>query len=120
MVMFTLEFICTCTLHQLIGDSVPVICTTMEVFLLHSSFREGILRKGFCLTLQMLHKKVGVTVKECVDDFMNELHNQVIDMGKAGEERDNTNMHSLYLNPFKGMALILKISIKQMNFSDVR
>jgi hypothetical protein len=37
-VMFTPEFICTCTLHQLIGDSVPVICTTMDGFLLHSCF----------------------------------------------------------------------------------
>jgi len=37
-VMFTPEFICTCTLHQLIGDSVPAICTTMDGFLLHNSF----------------------------------------------------------------------------------
>lgn len=38
--MFTPEFICTCTLHKFIGDSVPVICTTMDGFLLHSCFME--------------------------------------------------------------------------------
>lgn len=163
-VMFTPEFMCTCTLHQLIGDSVPVVCTTMDGFLLHSSFMDayrnehekmlqffkGIKRevtekdlerfyksgsvssfrilyedagikqmyqptkreflrytdenyyeisnaekqmrryieKKYLPNFENVAQKAGVTVKECVDDFMNELHDQATDMGKSGEERD--------------------------------
>ena len=163
-VMFTPEFICSCTLHQLIGNSVPVICTTMDGFLLHSSFlnsykneHENMLQffkgtkheitekdlerfyksvssssfrilyqdaglkqrylpskmeflryvdenyyevsnaekemrryieKKFLPNFANVAQKVGVTVKECVDDFMKELHVQATDMGKQGEERD--------------------------------
>lgn len=163
-VMFTPEFMCTCTLHHLIGDSVPVICTTMDGFLLHSSFlnsykneHENMLQffkgtkyeitekdlerfyksmssssfrilyqdaglkqrylpskmeflryadenyyeisnaekemrryieKKFLPNFANVAQKVGVTVKECVDDFMKELHDQATDMGKPGEERD--------------------------------
>jgi hypothetical protein len=163
-VMFTPEFICTCTLHQLIGDSVPVICTTMDGFLLHSSFLNShkneheemlqffkgtkreltekdlerfyksvgsssfrilyqdaglkqrylpskmeflryadvnyyeisnaekemrkYIEKKFLPNFADIAQKIGTTVKECVDDFMQELHNQATDTGKSGEERD--------------------------------
>jgi len=163
-VMFTPEFICTCTLHQLIGDSVPVICTTMDGFLLHSSFLNSYqnehekmlqffkgtkreltekdlerfyksvgassfrslykdaglkqmylpskmeflqyadenyyeisnaekemrryIEKKFRTNFTNVAQKVGLTVKECVDDFMKDIHNQATDVGKLGEDRD--------------------------------
>ena len=163
-VMFTPEFICTCTLHQLIGDSVPVVCTTMDGFLLHSSFLNSYknehekmlqffkgtkrevtekdlerfyksvgsssfrslyedaglkqmylpskieflrytdenyyeisnaekemrryIEKKFLPNFANVAQKVGVTVKECVNDFMKELHDQATDVGKSGEEKD--------------------------------
>ncbi|WFR58902.1 SEC-C metal-binding domain-containing protein [Anaerocolumna sp. AGMB13025] len=163
-VMFTPEFMCTCTLHQLIGDAVPVVCTTMDGLLLHSSFvdayqneQEKMLQffskmkrevtekdlerfyksvgassfrilyedaglkqmyhpskreflrytddnyyeisnaekqmrkyveKKFLPNFENVAQKAGVTVNECMDDFMNELHDQATDMGKSGEERD--------------------------------
>lgn len=163
-VMFTPEFVCTCTLHQLIGDSVPVICTTMDGFLLHSCFQDsyknehekmlrffkgtkreltekdlerfyqsvsdssfrqlyqeaglkqrylpskkeflryadenyyeisnaekemqGYIEKKFLPHFTNVAQKVGITVKECMDDFITELHDQATDIGKSGEERD--------------------------------
>ncbi len=163
-VMFTPEFLCTCTLHQLIGDSVPVVCTSMDGFLLHNSFMDAYqdeqeemfkfftgtkrdltekdlarfyksvgdssfrmlyedagskqmyrptkkellryvdenyyeisnaekqmrryIEEKFLNDFATVAQKLGKSVKECVDDFMKEIHNQATDMGKAGEERD--------------------------------
>lgn len=185
-VMFTPEFICTCTLHQLIGDSVPVICTTMDGFLLHSSFLNSYqnehekmlqyfqgtkreltekdlerfynsvgssssfrilyeaaslkqmylpskmeflryadenyyetsnaekemrryIKKKFLPNFSYVAQKVGVTLNQCVDDFIKEIHNQATDTGKFGEERDPNEFIHLSLQPFKAMALILMI-----------
>jgi hypothetical protein len=46
------------------------------------------IEKKFLPNFENVAQKVGVTVKEYVDDFMKELHSQATDMGKAGEERD--------------------------------
>ena len=180
-VMFTPEFICTCTLHQLIGDSVPVICTSTDGFLLHSSFMDAYqneqekmlqffketkreltekdlecfyksvgassfrilyedaglkqmylpskkeflryadenyyeisnaekqmrryIEKKFLPNFANVALKVGVTVKECVDDFMNELHNQATDMGKSGEERYPQEYAQFVFGPMQGYGI---------------
>lgn len=46
------------------------------------------IEKKFLPNFANAAQKVGVTVNECVEDFMKELHNQATDMGKQGEERD--------------------------------
>lgn len=180
-VMFTPEFLCTCTLHQLIGDTVPVICTTMDGFLLHNSFidaylneqekmlqffkgtkRElteidldrfyksvddstfrilyeeaaikqmylpskkeflryadenyheisnaeiqmrGYIEKKFLSYFAHAAQKIGMTVKDCVDDFMNQLHNQATDRGKAGDERDPHDYTQFIIGAMQGYGI---------------
>jgi len=163
-IMFTPEFLCTCSLHQLIGNLVPTICTTLDGFFLHISFMDEYqneqekmmqffketkheltendfdyffnsvsdssyrilyecagskqmylpskkeflryadeiyyeitdaeiqmrryIEKKLLPNFENIAQKVGITVKECIDDFMNELHYQATDMRTSGEKRD--------------------------------
>lgn len=164
-VMFTPKFICTYTLHNLIGDSVPVVCTTMDGFLLHNSFMDAYqeeqekmlqffkgrkeevtekdlerfyksvgnspfrilysdaslkemylpskqeylryadenyyeisdgekqmrryIEKKFSSNFANVAQKNGITAKECIDDFIKELHDQATDRKNPEEERDS-------------------------------
>ncbi len=194
-VMFTPEFVCTCTLHQLIGDSVPVICTTMDGFLLHncfqdsymnehekmlqffkgtkreltekdlerfyksvsySSFRQlfqeaGLKQRYLPSKKEFLHyadenyyeisnaekevqryiekkflphftnvaQKAGVTVKECMDDFMKELHDQATDIGKSGEERDPQEYVQFVFAAMQGYGIDFEDIDQANEFSDM-
>lgn len=72
------------------------------------------IEKKYLPNFENVAQKAGVTVKECVDDFMNELHDQATDMGKSGEERDPHEYVQFIFGSMQGYGIDLE-NIEQAN-----
>lgn len=72
------------------------------------------IEKNYLQNFARVADKVGISTKECVDDFLMEIRNQATDVGKCGEERDPNELFQFAVASLEGYGIPIS-DIQQVN-----